>query len=279
MPPPICTHENSVRSPAGRYPGRCGQAMTAGLDPNNDWMGMNRIWTWRGITLGLFVVGLGLILWRWQAEQGGQVIESSTPPAAAPESALAWPYRGNPSAIAAAFGDSAQNGTAQSLPQGSIHDLDGGWRSAGNRVVRLSATAGKRSVVTFFYTSCPDVCPVTLASIDKAFARLPADMQQNVGRMALSYDPARDTPSAMAALRDRLGLDPQRWTFLTPDNHSVLDSLIPLFGFSYLSTGDDFIHTELVAVVDESGRVVDRITNNISNPELLAERLRSALAQ
>ncbi|HEX5464400.1 MAG TPA: SCO family protein [Burkholderiales bacterium] len=55
---------------------------------------------------------------------------------------------------------------------------------------------GKVNMVYFGYTHCPDICPLTLATVKEAFHRIgPAASQ--VRLLFISVDPARDTPKVL----------------------------------------------------------------------------------
>jgi len=53
---------------------------------------------------------------------------------------------------------------------------------------------GRTTAVFFGYTSCPDVCPITLARIGRYRAELPAELQDGFAVLFVSLDPVRDTP-------------------------------------------------------------------------------------
>jgi protein SCO1/2 len=55
------------------------------------------------------------------------------------------------------------------------------------------ATAGRLTLLFFGYTSCPDVCPATLASLAKGLRELPPDVRDAVEVVFVGVDPARDT--------------------------------------------------------------------------------------
>jgi protein SCO1/2 len=58
---------------------------------------------------------------------------------------------------------------------------------------RLSGMRGKIVLLFFGYTSCPDVCPTTLAELNQAFKQLGAEAER-VQVVFVSVDPQRDTP-------------------------------------------------------------------------------------
>lgn len=55
---------------------------------------------------------------------------------------------------------------------------------------------GRKALVFFGYTYCPDVCPVTLFNLGKAMESVPEDKRPTT--VFVSVDPARDTPDKLA---------------------------------------------------------------------------------
>jgi protein SCO1 len=70
-----------------------------------------------------------------------------------------------------------------------LHDQHG-------RTIQLSAQRGKLVLLTFLYTSCPDVCPLIAENINRALRGL-GPKRDAVRVLAVSVDPAHDTPSAV----------------------------------------------------------------------------------
>ena len=69
-------------------------------------------------------------------------------------------------------------------------------RSA-NGPVRLSDFQGKIVLLYFGYTSCPDVCPTSLANFKLALNELSPEEAAQVQVIFVSVDPARDTSEAL----------------------------------------------------------------------------------
>jgi protein SCO1/2 len=67
---------------------------------------------------------------------------------------------------------------------------------AGGKTLGVRDLKGKWSFLFFGYTHCPDVCPVTLATLGRAFNRLEADpaIAGEIQGIFVSVDPKRDTP-------------------------------------------------------------------------------------
>ena len=61
--------------------------------------------------------------------------------------------------------------------------------------VHASDFRGHLTLLYFGYTSCPDVCPATLAKLHAALGRLPNDEGANAQVLFVTVDPKRDTPA------------------------------------------------------------------------------------
>src|SRR5207245_9916824 len=62
--------------------------------------------------------------------------------------------------------------------------------------VSLSHFKGKPVVLTFLYTHCPDVCPLTAEKLHTVMQNLGSNAQ-NVAVLAVSLDPKGDTPASV----------------------------------------------------------------------------------
>ncbi|MEO7840768.1 MAG: SCO family protein [Anaerolineales bacterium] len=64
-------------------------------------------------------------------------------------------------------------------------------QTANNESFRLSGQNGKITLLFFGYTSCPDVCPTTLAEFKQVYQKL-GDDAQSVQFVMITADPERD---------------------------------------------------------------------------------------
>ncbi len=76
-------------------------------------------------------------------------------------------------------------------PAFTLTDLDG------RRYDFRAETAGRLTFLFFGYTYCPDICPVHLANLAAALARLPRADADRVRVVFVTTDPKRDTPERM----------------------------------------------------------------------------------
>jgi protein SCO1 len=88
---------------------------------------------------------------------------------------------------------------AEPYPVASEVDLT---RSDGSRF-RLSEMRGDVVLLFFGYTSCPDVCPTTMAELRKALSELSEQDAERVTVVFVTVDPERDTPERVQAYVDQ----------------------------------------------------------------------------
>lgn len=63
--------------------------------------------------------------------------------------------------------------------------------------IQASDTSGQVRLLFFGYTSCPDVCPATLAYLKQVLDAMPRDLRGDVTALFVSVDPERDTPERL----------------------------------------------------------------------------------
>ncbi len=83
----------------------------------------------------------------------------------------------------------------QGTDLGSIAAPDFRLKDQFGKPISLSQFQGKPVVLTFLYTHCPDVCPLTADKLHVAMQNLGKDVQQ-VAVLAVSMDPKGDTAAA-----------------------------------------------------------------------------------
>ncbi len=113
---------------------------------------------------------------------------------------------------------------------------------------------GKLLAVFFGYTSCPDVCPLTLSNLSRALEETEGSTDR-IQVLFVTVDPERDTPERMAAyLR---AFDP---SFLgLTGTEDEIRSVASEFGVFFARHGDGesytVDHTARVFVIDPQGRI------------------------
>lgn len=132
--------------------------------------------------------------------------------------------------------------------------------SDGDQEFPFTAPPGQIMLVYFGYTSCPDICPGTLAGVKLALRRLGPDADKVTIAMA-TVDPERDTgPVLVDYLANFFKQKPAQ--ALRTDDPQRLQTVADGFGVQYEVVKDangkvEVGHTALVFAVDDQGRIVD----------------------
>ncbi len=141
---------------------------------------------------------------------------------------------------------------------------------------------GKPNLLFFGFTSCPDVCPLTLQYIDKVLAdeKIPAE---SLNIMMVTLDPERDSPAELARYVGSNGfpkgligarIDPEK-----------LDEVVKSFAGTYRKTPlpDSRLeytidHTALIYLLDHEWRFKTFFTPS-DQPQDVARCLRASLQE
>jgi protein SCO1/2 len=120
------------------------------------------------------------------------------------------------------------------------------------------ADDGEILLVYFGYTSCPDVCPTTLADVRTALRELPEDDAERVDLAMVTIDPAVDTGELLTGYVQTFV--PDAHALVTTDDDR-LRAAADTFGADYgVATDDDgepeVFHTGFLYGVDDEGRLV-----------------------
>ncbi len=138
------------------------------------------------------------------------------------------------------------------LPLGEFALLDQEGRPFG-----LDDLRGKVSVVSFIFTSCPDICPVLTSQMANLHRRVHDD---DVRFVSVSVDPAQDTPARLREYAGQFRADPSRWSFLTTDQpeqmRGIIESAFRMPSGERQDRGDgryDILHSPRFLLVDRRG--------------------------
>lgn len=114
--------------------------------------------------------------------------------------------------------------------------------------------AGRKVVlVTFMYTTCPDVCPLLTARVAAIQQRLKRANRDNYVLISISTDPEADTPEVLKAYASRFGADLHSWAFLTGDKATLME-VWSGFGVRVRTHGPGQVqHTALTTLIDLQG--------------------------
>lgn len=123
--------------------------------------------------------------------------------------------------------------------------------------ITMVAQPGGIRLVYFGYTTCPDICPTTLAYVKKALEGQTPEDRSKVDVDMITVDPSVDTPELLSTYLERF----------VPDGNAIhtMDAVLlraaaNAFGASYRIQYEDgarvVAHTDDLYAVDDTGTVV-----------------------
>lgn len=131
--------------------------------------------------------------------------------------------------------------------------------------ISLSQFRGEPVVLTFLYTHCPDVCPLTAEKLHQVQVELGKDAA-HVMMLAVSIDPTGDTRAA--------ALNFSRTHKLTTDWHYLIgthDQLAPVWNaYSIYAQPENnkITHTSALYLIDKQGRERIFFADDFTNDQL-----------
>lgn len=142
-------------------------------------------------------------------------------------------------------------------------------RDQAGRTVTARDFAGRDVIVTFIYTRCPlpDFCPMMMRRLSDAASRLrKAGRRDDVQMVAITIDPAHDTPEVLEAygrghITGEEGDPFRRWSLLTGTPEQV-GAWATFFALTYEPEGNEIAHGLRTAVIDREGKVVGVLRGN-----------------
>ena len=115
---------------------------------------------------------------------------------------------------------------------------------------------GKITIVDFFFTSCPSICPIMsneMQRVQDAFRN-----EETVQIFSVSIDPEYDTPSVLAEYAAEHEATTNKWFFLNGPKEQTYDLARCGFALPIVDgqgNPEDFVHSDKFILVDGSGRI------------------------
>ncbi len=127
-----------------------------------------------------------------------------------------------------------------------------------------SAYRGKIVVMSFIYSHCPDICPLTTNNMQHLQDTLTADKLNGVEFVTMTFDPNRDTPSVLKDYAEIRGIKFGDWDFLSGSDANT-DSVTYAVDVRYFPNDSTYskdgrlsyyiTHTDKCVLMDRDGRV------------------------
>lgn len=144
--------------------------------------------------------------------------------------------------------------------------------------VDLEALRGKVVLLTGVYASCSRTCPMIMMEAKEIVAGLAEEERADLRVVAVTLDPAHDTPAVLAGLASAQGLDAPVWHFVTGDSVEVERTLdrMEIARTRDPETGQ-IDHANLFLLVDRQGRLAYRFALGRRQQAWLASAVRMLL--
>lgn len=172
--------------------------------------------------------------------------------------------------------------TTPKLPTVSIYDHLGGDFSlqhiSGTKT--LEDLKGKPSILYFGFTSCPDVCPLSLNKLNKTLDNIDPKIHEKVNKVFISVDYKRDTPKKVHEYGQYFSED---FLSLTGNKEQIEDitkkfavhfEFVPLEDSALKYTVD---HTSRFFLLNKKGEIVNSYSD-IVNDEQFTKDLKNMVS-
>lgn len=138
------------------------------------------------------------------------------------------------------------------------------------KTITEKSVEGKVYVVEFFFTTCLGICPKMNNNMKNIYAEFKSDPDFLI--LSHTVDPKSDSVGRLKHYADSLGADASHWYFLTGSKEDLYTTARE----SYLlddskhpvPIAEDFIHTQLFALVDKNGQVRGMIYDGLKKEEI-----------
>ncbi len=115
---------------------------------------------------------------------------------------------------------------------------------------------GKVTIVDFFFTSCPSICPVMSSEMERVNDMF--RVEPNVQILSISIDPEFDTPEILKEYADKHKAQAGKWDFLSggkAETYQLAKCGFILPTLDGMGVPDDFAHSDKFVLVDGLGRI------------------------
>lgn len=132
---------------------------------------------------------------------------------------------------------------------------------------------GKPLVLSYIYTTCPQVCPTITMELKKAVDGARTKYGDRFEVLTIAFDTANDTPAAINEYARRFTEDFRGFRFATGDG-ATINKLLDETGFFRVKQDDgSFDHMDMVTVVKPDGAIYRQVYSLRTQPQGMILRL------
>jgi protein SCO1/2 len=127
------------------------------------------------------------------------------------------------------------------------------------KLIANNAFEGKVYLVSFFFSTCPTICPIMNANMYKVQHEFLGN--PNFGIASISINPKNDTPAVLKEYAKKIGVTSKSWYFLTGDQktiYSLANKGFALYATENNAVAGGFEHSGMFALIDKKGNIRSR---------------------
>ncbi len=153
------------------------------------------------------------------------------------------------SGLSTIYGDCPSDSTQHLVPNFSLTNQS-------NQVIEGTSLNDKITIVDFFFTSCPSICPIMSSQMERvqdAFKDNP-----NIQILSVSVDPTYDSVEVLKSYAQKHQAIDGFWHFLTGDKDNIYELATCGFALPTIDGNgdpDEFVHSDKFVLVDKERRI------------------------
>lgn len=146
----------------------------------------------------------------------------------------------------------------------------------------LSTYQGKTLLLSFFFTSCQEACPIQTARLIQAQQKLSPKALSASRFLSISIDPDVDTPERIKAYLNSLPVNHDHWQFGRPEDATALHQLMKSLGIratpaKHIKHSQTLEHTMKILLIDPSGRIMQRYVGDKFDVQRVANEVQTVV--
>ena len=142
--------------------------------------------------------------------------------------------------------------------QKNLQLLKVGFQNQYGESVAIEDMTGNIYVANFFFATCPVICP----KMNNQVKRVQDEFigEENIKFLSFTVNPEEDSVAVLQQYAQNFGVQKDKWHLLTGHKSSIYLIARNIFRVAAIARGknieDDFIHSELLTLMDEEQRVI-----------------------
>ncbi len=138
---------------------------------------------------------------------------------------------------------------------------------------QLKTFQGKPLLLSMVYTSCYQICPMTIQHLAKIVGKARETLgDDSFSVVIVGFDTPVDTPDAMQYFANKQGISEFGWSLLSADPQTI-QALSEDIGFIYFPSSNGFDHIIQTTIIDPDGKVYRQVYGQVFDTPLLVDPL------